>query len=58
MNAPRPKNDGTDWLVNARDKVAKLKADGSLKGYDVYFVDGAGAEYGEARKTLAALVLY
>ena len=45
LNVDPFSNDGTDWLVSARDIVADLEASGSLMGIKVYFVDGAGIEY-------------
>ena len=35
-------NDGTDWLVDARDKLDKLTG---IDGLDIYLVDGAGTTY-------------
>jgi len=45
LNVDPFSNDGTDWLVDARDLISSMKSEGSLHGVEVYFVDGAGIEY-------------
>ena len=45
LNVDPFSNEGTGWLVDARSGIEELRSEGALQGYEVYLVDGAGAEY-------------
>lgn len=45
LNVDSYSNDGTDWLVAARDTLDDLESQGKLMGYEVVLQNGAGIMY-------------
>ena len=38
-------NEGIDWLIESRKRLAQMKSEGKMQGFQVYLADGSGIEY-------------